>query len=65
LMKDGVAPCTCQELWSRVVDGRAVRQVISTLCEDDLRRIGLRSGHARKLMLHLSAFRYFAAAARN
>ncbi len=31
-----------------------VLQVFLTLCEDDLRRLGFRSGHARKLMLSLS-----------
>jgi hypothetical protein len=39
--------------------------VISTLCEDDLRRLGIRSGHARKLMLHLSTLHAFAAIARS
>jgi hypothetical protein len=39
--------------------------VISTLREEDLRLLGFRSGHARKLMLHLSTLHAFAAATRS
>ncbi len=47
----------------RAADEHAALQVISTVCEEDLRRLGFRSGHARKLMLHLSTLYAFVAAA--
>ena len=39
-------------------------QVISTFSELDLQLLGIRGGHARKMMLHLPALYALAAAAR-